>query len=151
MEVTLPSLRERREDIPLLVAHLLEKINRQLHTNVRKVPDSVMQLLVNYDWKGNVRELENALTRAVTFSRGDVLVGEHLPLATADPGKMPRELMSLKEMEAQYINHVLRFNRWNKSRASEILGITRPTLDKKIRDYELVDPRKTEEAFSEKP
>ena len=64
---------------------------------------------------------------------------------------MPGELMSLKEMEAQYINHVLRFNRWNKSRASEILGITRPTLDKKIRDYELVDPRKTEEAFSEKP
>jgi two-component system response regulator AtoC len=150
VEVTLPPLRERPEDIPLLVAHLLEKINRQLHTNVRKVPDSVMQLLVNYEWKGNVRELENALTRAVTLSRGDVLVGEHLPLATADPGKIPSELMSLKEMEAQYIDHVLRFNRWNKSRASEILGITRPTLDKKIRDYELVDPRKSEEALSEK-
>ena len=150
VEVNLPPLRERPEDIPLLVAHLLEKINRQLHTSVRKVPDSVMQLLVNYEWKGNVRELENALTRAVTLSRGDVLVGEHLPLAAADPGKIPSELMSLKEMEAQYIDHVLRINRWNKSRASEILGITRPTLDKKIRDYELVDPRKTEEALLEK-
>jgi two-component system response regulator AtoC len=52
--------------------------------------------------------------------------------------------MSLKEMEKQYIDHVLRFTRWNKSRTSEILGITRPTLDKKIKDYELVDPRKAE-------
>ncbi len=149
VEVTLPPLRERREDVPLLAAHLLEKINRQLHTNVRKVPDSVMQLLVNYEWKGNVRELENALTRAVTLSRGDVLVGEHLPLAT-EPGKISGALMSLREMEKQYIDSVLRSTRWNKSRASEILGITRPTLDKKIRDYELVDPRKTEEALSEK-
>ncbi len=151
VEVILPPLRERRDDVPALVAHLLQKINRQLHTNVRKVPDSVMQLLVNYEWKGNVRELENALTRAVTLSRGDVLVGEHLPLVSAEPGKIPSELMSLREMEKQYIDHVLRSTRWNKSRASEILGITRPTLDKKIRDYELVDPRKTEEALSEKP
>ena len=151
VEVTLPPLRERRDDVPALVAHLLQKINRQLHTNVRKVPDSVMQLLVNYEWKGNVRKLENALTRAVTLSRGDVLVGEHLPLVSAEPGKIPSELMSLREMEKQYIDHVLRSTRWNKSRASEILGITRPTLDKKIRDYELVDPRKTEEALSEKP
>jgi len=150
VEITLPPLRDRREDIPLLVAYLLEKINRQLHTNVRKVPDSVMQRLVSYDWRGNVRELENALTRAVTLSRGDVLLGEHLPLVDAsDPGKLTGELASLKEIEKKYIDHVLSFTRWNKSRASEILGITRPTLDKKIRDYELVDPRKSQEALSE--
>jgi len=150
VEVTLPPLRERREDIPLLVAYLLEKINRQLHTNVRKVPDSVMQLLMNYEWKGNVRELENALTRGVTLSRGDVLLGEHLPLAGANPSQLAQELMSLKDMEKQYIDHVLGFTRWNKSRASDILGITRPTLDKKIRDYALVDPRKSQEAVSER-
>ena len=110
-----------------------------------------MQRLVNYEWKGNVRELENALTRAVTLSRGDVLLGEHLPLADpADPGRLTGELTSLKEMEKKYIDHVLRSTRWNKSRASEILGITRPTLDKKIRDYELVDPRKSQEALSER-
>jgi two-component system response regulator AtoC len=136
VEVSLPPLRERKEDIPLLVAYLLEKINRRLHTNVRKVPDSVMQLLMTYEWKGNIRELENALTRGVTLARGDVLVGEHLPLA---------------HMEKQYIDHVLRYTRWNKSRASEILGITRPTLDKKIKDYGLVDPRKAEEPISERP
>ncbi len=150
VEVSLPALRERKEDIPLLVAYLLEKINRRLHTNVRKVPDSVMQLLTSYEWKGNIRELENALTRGVTLSRGDVLVGEHLPLAQADPGQLTRELMSLKDMEKQYIDHVLRYTRWNKSRASEILGITRPTLDKKIKDYGLVDPRKAEEPISER-
>jgi len=144
VEIKLPPLRERREDIPLLVAYLLQKVNRRLHSSVRKVPDSVMQLLCSYEWKGNVRELENALTRAVTLSRGDVLLGEHLPLDNPDRGQLTKELMSLKDMEKQYIDHVLRYTKWNKSRASEILGITRPTLDKKIKDYELTDPRKAE-------
>ncbi len=144
VEVKLPPLRERREDIPLLVAYLLQKINRRLHSNVRKVPDSVMQILSGYEWRGNVRELENALTRGVTLSRGDVLLAEHLPLNSPDRGQLTKELMSLKDMEKQYIDHVLRYTKWNKSKASEILGITRPTLDKKIRDYELVDPRKAE-------
>jgi two-component system response regulator AtoC len=148
VEIVLPPLRERREDIPLLIAYLLEKINRALHKNVRKVPDSVMQLLANYEWKGNVRELENALTRAVALSRGDVLLAEHLPMATGDSGELTREVMSLKEMEKQYIGHVLRYTAWNKSRASEILGITRPTLDKKIKDYGLADPRKVEATSS---
>ncbi|HSF16579.1 MAG TPA: sigma-54 dependent transcriptional regulator [Vicinamibacteria bacterium] len=145
VEIRLPPLRERREDIPDLVAYLLEKVNRHLHTNVRKVPESVMESLTNYDWKGNVRELENALTRAVTLAHGDVLLAEHLPLVSRDgmeQGFVSDELTSLKDMERQYIARVLRHTRWNKSRASEILGITRPTLDKKIRDYSLVDPRK---------
>ncbi len=148
VEVKLPSLRERKEDIPLLVAYLLEKVNRRLHTNVRKVPDNVMHTLVGYNWRGNVRELENALTRAVTLAQGDVLLAEYLPLASPDSGQLTKELMSLKDIEKQYIDHVLRYTRWNKSRASEILGITRPTLDKKIRDYQLTDPRKTEEALT---
>ncbi|MFQ5790076.1 MAG: sigma-54-dependent transcriptional regulator [Acidobacteriota bacterium] len=148
VEVKLTPLRERKEDIPLLVAYLLEKINRQLHTNVRKVPDSVMQLMMNYEWKGNVRELENALTRAVTLASGDVLLAEHLQLPNVDSSQLTREVMSLKEMEKQYIDHILRRTRWNKSRASEILGITRPTLDKKIKDYGLTDLRKAEEALS---
>ena len=93
VEIKLPALRERREDVPDLVAYLLQKINRSLHTNVRKVPDSVMQMLVNHAWKGNVRELENALTRAVTLAHGDVLLPEHLPLLhtlDAGSGSSPR-------------------------------------------------------------
>ncbi len=148
VEIKLPPLRERREDIPELVAHLLEKVNRQLHTKVRKVPESVMKMLVSYDWKGNVRELENGLTRAVTLAHGDVLLAEHLPLLRSDgmgAGLVTEELTSLKEMERRYISHVLKQTRWNKSRASDTLGITRPTLDKKIKDYGLVDPRKIRE------
>jgi two-component system response regulator AtoC len=149
VEIKLPPLRERREDIPELVAYLLEKVNRHLHTNVRKVPDAVMKMLVAYDWKGNVRELENGLTRAVTLAHGDVLLAEHLPLSRPDAlggSLVTDELTSLKEMERRYISHVLKQTRWNKSRASDILGITRPTLDKKIKDYALVDPRKTRES-----
>jgi two-component system response regulator AtoC len=152
VEIKLPPLRERREDIPDLVAHLLEKVNRHLHTNVRKVPDTVMSLLVNYEWKGNVRELENALTRAVTLAHGDVLLAEHLPLlrgAVSSAGLPTEELTSLKEMERRYISHVLKQTRWNKSRTSDVLGITRPTLDKKIKDYGLVDPRKTRDSKDE--
>jgi two-component system response regulator AtoC len=152
VEIKLPPLRERREDIPDLVAYLLEKVNRQLHTNVRKVPEAVMKMLVSYDWKGNVRELENALTRAVTLAHGDVLMAEHLPLRSEGAltaGLVTDELTSLKEMERRYIAHVLRQTRWNKSRASDILGITRPTLDKKIKDYGLVDPRKSREGDEE--
>ena len=147
VEIKLPSLRERRDDIPDLVAHLLEKINRHLHTNVRKVPDGVMKMLVENDWKGNVRELENALTRAVTLAHGDVLLTEHLPLLSSEgrAALVTEELTSLKEMERRYIDYVLKQTRWNKSRTSEILGITRPTLDKKIKDYGLVDPRKQKE------
>ena len=150
VEIRLPALRERREDIPFLVAYLLEKINRQLHTNVGKVPEGVMEKLVAYEWKGNVRELENALTRAVTLSHSDVLLAEHLPLRGPDAAPVTEELTTLKNMEKRYIGHVLRHTRWNKSRASEILGITRPILDKKIRDYELVDPwkKKEEEALT---
>ncbi len=145
VEIRLPALRERREDIPFLVVYLLEKINRQLHTNVGKVPEGVMEKLVAYEWKGNVRELENALTRAVTLSHSDVLLAKHLPLRGPDAAPVTEELTTLKNMEKRYIGHVLRHTRWNKSRASEILGITRPILDKKIRDYELVDPRKKKE------
>ena len=152
VEINLPALRERREDIPDLVAYLLEKINRQLHTNVGKVPESVMKILVNYDWKGNIRELENALTRAVTLAHGAVLLAEHLPLlrsTESGAGLITEELTSMKEMEHRYIDHVLKQTRWNKSRTSEILGITRPTLDKKIKDYALSDPGKRKDQEEE--
>ena len=137
MEINLPSLRERKEDIPELVAYLLEKINRQLRKNVKKVPPHVMKILMNFPWKGNVRELENAMTRAVILAKGDVILEENLPLEGREKRILPEELVPLKEVEREYIQHVLKSTKWNKTKASRILQITRPTLDKKIKEYKI--------------
>ncbi|MFQ6109041.1 MAG: sigma-54-dependent transcriptional regulator [Candidatus Aminicenantales bacterium] len=137
VEINLPPLRERKEDIAELVVYLLEKINRELRKNVRKVPPRVMKLLVDFPWKGNVRELENALTRAVILAKGDVILEENLPLERRERYLFPQELISLKEVEKDYIQHVLKTTKGNKTKASRILGITRPTLDKKIKDYHI--------------
>lgn len=137
VEITLPPLHERKEDVPDLVAYLLEKINRQLRKNVKKLPPGVMKVLKELHWKGNVRELENALTRAVILAKGDVILEENLPVDTGEKRIFPLELVSLKEVEKKYIQHVLNKTQGNKTKASQILQITRPTLDKKIKEYKL--------------
>lgn len=137
VEIQLPALRDRKEDIPDLVAYLLEKINRELRKNVRKVPAEVMKWLSEMTWKGNVRELENALTRAVILAKGDVVLKENLPLDAEDRKLFARALTSLEEVEKEYIGYVLTSVKGSKTRASQILQISRPTLDKKIKDYGL--------------
>ncbi len=137
VEISLPALHERKEDIPDLVAYLIEKINRELRKNVKKVPSEVMKILKKLPWKGNVRELENALTRAVILAKGDVILAENLPIDTGEKKIFPAELGPLREVEKKYIQHVLDATNGNKTRASQILQITRPTLDKKIREYKL--------------
>jgi two-component system response regulator AtoC len=137
VEIKLPSLRERKEDVLELVGYLLEKINRELRKNVRKVPEHVMKKLIDWPWDGNVRELENALTHAVILAKGDVILEENLPLEAGGKKPYPQKLVALKEMEKNYIQHVLQIAKGSKTQASQILGISRPTLDKKIRDYQL--------------
>jgi DNA-binding NtrC family response regulator len=137
VEILLPPLRERGEDIPELVAYLIEKINRELRKNVRKVPSEVMKHLCGLPWKGNVRELENALTRAIILAKGDVVLLENLPLDHEEKKPFSDVLGSLEEVEKRYIQHVLNAVKGSKTRASQVLQISRPTLDKKIREYEL--------------
>jgi two-component system response regulator AtoC len=137
VEIFLPPLRERKEDVPDLVGYLLQKINRELRKNVRKVPLDVLRLLQDLPWKGNVRELENALTRAVILAKGDVILKENLPLGVPDRRPFPADLVPLSEVEKGYIQHVLDATQGSKVRTSEILEISRPTLDKKIKDYGL--------------
>ncbi|MDP4175607.1 MAG: sigma-54 dependent transcriptional regulator [Bacteroidota bacterium] len=137
--INIPPLRERKKDIPLLVMHLLKKINKELHKNVRKVPYSVMEMLQNYDWVGNVRELENTLIQAVVLSKGDVLEKENILLrenAFSDHHD-DSDLLSLADVEKKHIKHVLDRVEWDKSRACEILGISKPTLYHKIDAYQL--------------
>jgi len=137
VEIKLPPLRDRKEDVPELVGYLMEKINRELRKNVRKVPDHVMKKLIAWSWKGNVRELENALTHAAILAKGDVILEENLPLEGGDTKPYPQKLVALKEVEKSYIQHVLQIAKGSKIQASQILGISRPTLDKKIKDYQL--------------
>jgi len=137
VEISLPPLRERKDDISDLVAYLMEKINRELRRDVRKIPPEVMKTLVNHTWKGNVRELENALTCAVTLAKGDVVLEENLPLESGEKKIFSMDLVSLREVEKDYIQYVLKATRGSKTRTSQILQISRPTLDKKIKEYNL--------------
>ncbi len=137
VEIFLPPLRERKEDIPELVAYLLEKINRELRRSVRKVPPEMMRLLQDMPWRGNVRELENALTRAIILAKGDVVLKENLPLEPGEKKSFSGELVPLREVERNYIQHVLDATQGSKTRASQILKISRPTLDKKIKEFHL--------------
>jgi DNA-binding NtrC family response regulator len=135
--IHLPPLRSRKEDIPELVGYLLEKINNELRKNVKKVPSPAMKILKDHSWRGNVRELENALTRAVILAKGDIILEENLPLEGAEKRALPRELVPIKEVEMNYIQHVLTEMKGNKTKTCRILQISRPTLDKKIKEYDL--------------
>ncbi len=138
--ITLPPLREHREDIPLLVDHLLKRINIELHKKIVKVADNDLERLMAFDWPGNVRELYNVLIRAAVVSKGDVLVlGDFGDRQATPPDSLGRSLPSLKELEKEHIERVLRFTKGNYGEACEILGITRPTLRKKLEDYNLKD------------
>ena len=143
VEINVPPLRERSGDIPLLVEHFLKKINRDLHKNVYAISPRVIKLLKEYDWPGNVRELENMLTRAIVLSKGDVLSEELLPqeVLTRKPHKPEKKGITLKEVEQAHILSVLENENWNKRKACGILGISRPTLDKKIKEYGLIRNR----------
>jgi DNA-binding NtrC family response regulator len=135
-----PPLRERREDIPLLVEHFLALYNAEFHRGVSKVPAETLRRLEAYAWPGNVRELENRIQAGIMASSGDALFVE-LPLAP-QPGAesvAPDWRRSLAELEAEHVLRVLDACAWNQGKACEILGVSRPTLRKKIADYGLKD------------
>jgi two-component system response regulator AtoC len=141
VKIELPPLRQRKDDIPLLVNYLLKKINRELHKNVLKVSDEVMSILKQHDWTGNVRELENTLMQAVVLTNGDVLLKEHILLKNqfSDSSSFPIDI-TLAEVEKKHITSVLEHNKWNKPKVAEILGISLPTLYSKIENYKLSKP-----------
>lgn len=142
LAITVPPLRERKEDIPLIVKYLLSKINADLHKKMFRVSQKAMDLLVNYRWSGNVRELENILTQSVILSSGDVLLKEYLPkfLYRKDPVQDMQEsgeTITLDELEKEHIARTLKFTQGNKGETCRLLGISRPTLREKIQKYQL--------------
>jgi two-component system response regulator AtoC len=136
VEIQIPPMRERREDIPELVSYLVGKINRELQRNVVRIPETVMDQLMRHPWMGNVRELENVLTQAVLRASGDTLSLESLSEVPHSESPGPA-MKSLEAMEREHIQAVLTATQGNLGEACQLLGITRPTLRKKMKDYNL--------------
>jgi DNA-binding NtrC family response regulator len=132
--ITLPPLRERREDIPALAARFLKNTGRRLSG----FADDAKRVLDHYAWPGNVRELRNAVERAALVEEGERITAASLPLRDGDLiATAARGHWTLDELESHYIREVLRITRSNYSRAAEILGINRKTLLEKRKRYGL--------------
>jgi Nif-specific regulatory protein len=147
LEIHVPALRKRPEDIPELAYYFLQKYNAETGRKIRGYTPEAMEQLLRYRWPGNVREMKNVVERAVVLCEGDYVDTHDLMLSklqTAGDTEMPGpsvqpqfERMSLEEMERRHILATLNAVHWNKSQASSILGIERSTLDRKIKRYEL--------------
>ena len=136
----IPPLRERREDIPLLIQHFLHKINRDHHTGVLKIEDRAVQLLIDYDWPGNVRELENLLTLASVLGKEEVILEETVKEILNRSQRLPHDrppVSSMGEAEEEIIKKALKTAQGNLTQAAKLLKISRPTLRAKIQKYNL--------------
>ncbi len=134
VEIVVPPLRERLVDLPALAEHLVRRVAEEFHRLPPVLSREASDVLLQHEWPGNVRELENTLTRAVVLATGDVIRPEHLVLAqrSAQP---PDQLLSLSDLERQHVGRVLEATRGNKTRAAEILGVSRPRLNRMLNKY----------------
>jgi DNA-binding NtrC family response regulator len=132
-EIRLPSLRERREDIPLLADHFVRKYARAVNKRFTSISKPAVDLLMHYDWPGNVRELENAIERAMVIGREPEIQVSDFPLQVSSGA--PPAGQTLEEVERAYILKVLEGCNWNQSLSARILKIDRVTLYNKIKKY----------------
>ena len=135
--IELPPLRERREDIPLLAKHFLNKFALENQKEIAGFSPEAMEFLLRYDWAGNVRELENAIESAVILAKSSLIETADLPQQSLSLAHLPLAGKSLKEMEKNHILNVLSETGGNYSQAAKLLGITRVTLYNKVRKYGL--------------
>lgn len=140
IDIELPPLRDRREDIPLLVQHFINKFSQDLKKDVSGVSEEALKIFLNYTWPGNVRELENVIQRAITLTRHETILPEDLPhsmLQETDKNvleKAVQEKYTIDQLEKEYIKRILVEVGGNKSKAAEILGLDRKTLYRKLQD-----------------
>ncbi|MFH1156646.1 MAG: sigma-54 dependent transcriptional regulator [Pseudomonadota bacterium] len=138
VSITVPPLRKRLDDIPDLVDHFLRKSSRNLGTDLLRLQEGCVELLKAHPWTGNVRELENVLVAAAVRSRGRVILKEDihdLLSSVGIPEKEDTRTCSLADVECRHILNILNLVGWNRTQAARILGISLPTLRKKIKDH----------------
>jgi len=143
LSLRIPSLRERRQDIPLLIAHFMERM-AQTSRQEKTLSDDALKVLLAYDWPGNVRELENCLDRSCAFTSGPLiqvtdLPGEiaNLPVPAASPGNGNghAKIIPMAELEKQTILNAIAELNGDKLQAARLLGIGKTTLYRKLKDY----------------
>jgi DNA-binding NtrC family response regulator len=138
----IPPLRERKEDIPLLVKHFLEKYNTRIHkqNQIRGVSPEALEVFLHHDWPGNVRELENTVERLVVLSTGPYLKPDDLAYAGLFLAPAAEDAaLDLKDLEREHIRRTLQKFGGRKSDTARALGIDRKTLREKLKRYNLQD------------
>ncbi len=144
IEIHVPPLRERLEDIPLLVRHFIEQLSLELGKEVAGISDAAMRVLMAHDWPGNVRQLENAIERAIISSREGVLSEPDFAFlarpSSAEPDALSLGSMTLEEIERHAIATTLRKTQGNVKEAAAVLGIDRSTLYDKLKRYDIPNP-----------
>ena len=137
---TMPPLRERKEDIPLLAKHFLDRFTQEVNRGVEGISRDAMDELMLYEWPGNVRELSNAVERAVVVCKTRMITPQDLPIGPSLEDELKERYFSLNDMEKQHIGKILEQTGWNISKSAAILGIDRSTLYNKIKRYDLTAP-----------
>ncbi len=150
IEIRLPPLRDRKEDIPLLCDMMIQKSAVGRQKQITKITEAALGLLLDHSWPGNVRELENVIERGVTLAQGETITPNDLPLAIREAQgerhlieESAERLLPLEEMEKLYIKRMLEKTRGNKFQAAQILGIDRKTLYRKLGEMEKVKTHTT--------
>ncbi|MGI6395054.1 MAG: sigma-54-dependent transcriptional regulator [bacterium] len=150
INIAVPPLREHKSDLEMLVVHFMKKANYLMNTAIESITKEAIDFLMDYSWPGNIRELENVITKAAINAKDKILtkdsfgfIGEtedreEVNKAAVAETENPDGILSLRDIEKKHIEFVLKQTNWHKAKSAEILGITRPTLDKRIEEFGLV-------------
>lgn len=135
----IPPLRERKEDIPILIEHFISKINKETHKSIKGISQEALDILIKHKWEGNVRELENVIRSAIALGRKSIITTKDIPKYIMDTigSKIDEEVDTLENMERQLIHKAIKITRNNKSKTAKLLGITRKRLYRLMDKYNL--------------
>lgn len=145
IRLVLPPLRERMEDIPLLIDYFIKHLNAVQKKNITGITDEALACLMSYDYPGNIRELENILERAFILCKGGMIEPRHLPEPLyvqdlVDDSRQPLEALSMRDVEAVFLTSALRRNGWNRLKTARQLGMHKSTLFRKIKALHIQIP-----------
>jgi DNA-binding NtrC family response regulator len=145
MQIALPALREHASDVPLLVNFYLDTFNREFRKQVRGATDEAMALLRSYHWPGNIRELRNAVERAMLLADGEWLMPEHFPMSVARRSnvqafELPQEGVNLESVERDLVLQALTRTGWNHTKAAALLGLNRDQIRYRVEKFGLDRP-----------